>query len=99
MSGHAACLHAIVARALEIWVIGDDYMAAHVADKPGCPLQHRPELIAQNAVGTANYLPTHFEPSDFWRSLLIRASVTARLRSHVVRNCSRNRLNFIGRAV
>src|SRR5712691_8691574 len=55
-------LHAIVAR-------------AHVADKPGCPLQHRSELIARKTMGTANYLLSHFKPSAFWRSLLIRASV------------------------
>src|SRR6266852_3749788 len=64
-------LHAIVARALEIWVIGNHYMAAHVADKPRRPLQHRSELIAQNAVWTANYLLSHFElcaPSAFWPS-------------------------------
>src|SRR2546426_6025095 len=65
-------LHAIVARAFEIWVIGNHYMAAHVADKPGCPLQHRSELIAQIAVWTANYLLSHFEPSAFWPSPPIR---------------------------
>jgi hypothetical protein len=37
-------------------------MAALLADGPGRPLQHRPEIIAQNAVGAANDVFSHFDP-------------------------------------
>jgi hypothetical protein len=36
-------------------------MAALFADKPFWPLEHCPEVIAQNAVRAANYLVSHLE--------------------------------------
>jgi len=57
-----AQLQAFVARAFEISVFRNHYMAALLADGPGRPLQHRPEIIAQNAVGAANDVFSHFDP-------------------------------------
>jgi hypothetical protein len=51
------------AGALEIWVIGNNHMAALLADKPARTLQHRSEAVTQHAIWTPNNFVGHFEPS------------------------------------
>jgi hypothetical protein len=54
-------------------------MAALLADGPGRPLQQRPEIIIQDAVGAANDLLSHFEPSAVILSLpLFRPALPGR---------------------
>jgi hypothetical protein len=60
-----AQLQAFAARAFKISVFRNHYMAALLADGPGRPLQQRPKIIIQDAVGAANDL-SHFEPSAPW---------------------------------
>jgi hypothetical protein len=40
-------------------------MAAHLADKPAWSLHHRPELVAENAVGAADNMLRLAEGSSF----------------------------------
>jgi hypothetical protein len=54
-------LQAVAAGAPEIWIFGDHYVAALLANKPAWALQHRPALIARHAVWTANYLLSHLK--------------------------------------
>jgi len=51
------------AGALEIWIIGNNHMAALLADKPARTLQHRSEAVTQHAIWTSNNFVSHFEPS------------------------------------
>jgi hypothetical protein len=55
-----AQFQAFAARAFEISVFRNQYMAALLADEPGWPLQQRSEIIIQDAVRAANDL-SHFE--------------------------------------
>jgi hypothetical protein len=48
-----------LARALEIRVARKQYMATLFANEPVRLLQHRPELVTQNAIRTSNYLIGH----------------------------------------
>jgi hypothetical protein len=48
-----------LAGAPEIWIVGNHYVTAVLADKPAGPLHHQPEVITRNAVWTVLYLFIH----------------------------------------
>ena len=50
---------ALLARALETRVARKHNMATLLADEPVRLLQHRPELVTQNAIRAANYVIGH----------------------------------------
>jgi hypothetical protein len=52
-------LRAVAAGAPEIWVVGNHYVTAVLADKPAWPLHHQSELITQNAVWTVHHVFSH----------------------------------------
>ena len=53
-------LQALVARALEAWIIGKHHMAALLANKPAWPLDHRLEAVTHYAIWTSNDRVIHF---------------------------------------
>lgn len=62
-------LRAVAAGASEIWIVGNHYVTAVLADKPAGPLHHLSEVIAQNAVWTVLYLFIHHAtPLDILRA-------------------------------
>jgi hypothetical protein len=62
-------LRAVAAGAPEIWIFGNHYVTAVLADKPAGPLHHQSEVITQNAVWTVPYLFIHHAtPLDILRA-------------------------------
>jgi hypothetical protein len=63
-SGGVVQLPALLAEAFEAQSLGHHGVTTLLANEPAFrSWQHGPEMIAQNAVGTANDLLSHFEPS------------------------------------
>jgi hypothetical protein len=62
-------LRAVAARAPEIWIVGNPYVTAVLADKQAGPLHRQSEVVTQKAVWTVLYpFIHHATPLDILRA-------------------------------
>jgi hypothetical protein len=95
-------LQAVAAGAFEIWIFGNQHVAALFTDEPFRSPQHRPALIAQHAIGTTYDLLSHLEGSFLapcltrWSSQTQTCERCASLAATLVRQNSQFKHGHVG---